>query len=866
MHLRTYHPNQTPPNTVSPWVVLKFGGTSVSSRKNWDTIARIIQARQADGKRICVVCSAASGTSRALEGLIDAALLGTYEEPLAAIEKQHLELAHQLALDGEGLLRELLQELERLAYGVSLTRDAGPPLHARILSMGELMLTILGEAFLETQGVPITWMDARSILKSEPIPRTPPHEEFLSAQCQHDPDPDLQQTDSFITQGFIASDAQDRTVLTGWGGSDTSAAYFASKLEAIRLEIWTDVPGMFTANPEHVPSARLLKQLEYSEAQELASSGAEVLHPRCIEPLRPQKIPLHVRSTANPNLNGTVISAETHSYGAQVKAITACMDLTLIAVETPRMWHSVGFLAKICSAFERHGLSIGMVATSETNVTLSIDPVYGFSLEESVIEALLADLNKFCQAKCITGCAAVSMVGQNIRSVLHELGPALEILDEQKIYLVTQAASDLNFTFVVDNLHAQRLTKKLHSQIFSQIGPDDLFGLTYRELFDTPDISLPTSWWKTRRTQLLELAAESSPCYVYDRESLHQSISRIQTLQSADRSFYAMKACSNPDMLEVIYQRGIGFECVSPGELRYIRQLFPDIDSDRILFTPNFVPKQEFSLGYELADHITIGNVRVLELWPEIFRGRDVILRVDPGHGRGHHKHVRTAGSASKFGIAPEDLPSLQSIAKENDIQITGLHAHVGSGILTPDTWSSVAYALASIAEKFPHVAHLNVGGGFGVAEKPGAIPLNLAILEESLQQFRETYPQFELWIEPGRYLVADSGVLLVRVTQVKRKGSNFYIGVETGMNSLIRPALYGSYHSIVNLTKLGETPCMTTDIVGPICETGDILGRARRLPETKEGDILLITTAGAYGRVMSSSYNMREPATEVVI
>ncbi|MXX96421.1 MAG: bifunctional aspartate kinase/diaminopimelate decarboxylase [Rhodothermaceae bacterium] len=853
---------------MSPWVVLKFGGTSVSSRESWDTIARIIRARRADGERVCVVCSAASGTSRALEGLIDAALHGNYEEPLTAIGKRHLALAHQLGLDGEVLLQELLQELERLAYGASLTRDVGPPLHARILSMGELMLTTLGTAFLKTQDFQIHWMDARTILKSEPIPRIPPHEEFLSAQCNHDPDPELQQVDAdiFITQGFIASDAQDRTVLTGWGGSDTSAAYFASKLEAIRLEIWTDVPGMFTANPGHVPGARLLKQLEYSEAQELASSGAEVLHPRCIEPLRPQKIPLHVRSTANPDLDGTVISAETHSYGAQVKAIAACTDLILIAVETPRMWHSVGFLAKICTAFERHGLSIGMVATSETNVTLSIDPVYGFSLEESVIEALLADLNEFCQAKCINGCAAVSMVGQNIRSVLHELGPALEVLDEQKIYLVTQAASDLNFTFVVDNLHAQRLTNKLHSQIFSQIGPDDLFGATYRELFDAPDISLPTSWWKTRRDQLLELAAESSPCYVYDRESLDHTISHMQTLQSADRSFYAMKACWNPEVLQVIYEHGIGFECVSPGELHYIRHLFPDIDPDRILFTPNFVPKEEFSLGYELAGHVTVGNVRALELWPEVFRDRAVILRVDPGHGRGHHKYVRTAGSASKFGIAPEDLPLLQNIAKEHNIQITGLHAHVGSGILTPDTWSSIAYALASIAEKFPHVTHLNVGGGFGVPEKPGAIPLNLTVLEESLQQFRETYSQFELWIEPGRYLVAGSGVLLVRVTQVKRKGSTYYIGVETGMNSLIRPALYGSYHSIVNLSKLGETPSMTADIVGPICETGDILGRARRLPETKEGDILLITTTGAYGRVMSSSYNMRDPAAEVVI
>lgn len=853
---------------MAPWIVLKFGGTSVSSRVHWETIAHIIQERRKDQERVCIVCSAASGISRALERLVDAALQGNYKKQLYAIREQYLELAKELDLDGENLLLKQLQELERFTYGASLTRDAGPALHARILAMGELMLTTLGAAFLNSQGLQALWMDARTLLKAEPISCIFPHEEFLSAQCNHAPDPDLQkiETDIFITQGFIASDAQGRTVLVGWGGSDTSAAYFASKLEAVRLEIWTDVPGMFTANPDHVPSARLLRQLEYREAQELASSGAEILHPRCIEPLRAQKIPLHVRSTKNPDLKGTVIHADIQSDGAQVKAIAARTDITLIAVETPRMWHSVGFLAKVCQAFERQGLSIGMVATSETNVTISIDPVYGFSLGDSTVEALLTDLNQFCQAQCIKGCAAVSMVGRNIRSVLHELGPALEVLDEQKLHLVTQAASDLNFTFVVENAHAQRLTKKLHSQVFGQIGPDHLFGPTYRELFYMSDSEPPAIWWKTQRSRLLKCASESAPCYVYDLENVHNAVTRMQTLQSADRSFYAVKACWNPQVLQVFYERGIGFECVSPGELHYIYRLFPDINPDRILFTPNFVPREEFALGYELAGHVTVGNVRVLKLWPDVFAGRSVILRIDPGHGHGHHKHVRTAGTASKFGITPENLPLIQDIAEIHHIQVTGLHAHVGSGILTPETWSSTAYVLASIAEQFPGVVHLNVGGGFGVPERPGTTPLNLEILEKRLQKFRKAYPGFELWIEPGRYLVAESGVLLAHVTQVKQKGTSWYIGLETGMNSLIRPALYGSHHRIVNLTRLEESPCIMADIVGPICETGDILGHARRLPKTMEGDVILITMTGAYSRVMSSSYNMREPAIEVVL
>ena len=853
---------------MAPWVVLKFGGTSLSSRECWDTIASIVRTRRTGNERVCLVCSAVSGISRTLEKLVETALRGSHERTLEVIRDRHFALAEELGVDGQVLLNEFLQELERLAYGISLTRDVGPALRARILSMGELMTTTLGSAFLNAQGIRTDWVDARKILKSETIARILPHEEFLSAQCDHTADPELQQIDAdiFITQGFIASDTRGRTVLLGWGGSDTSASYLASKLQAVRLEIWTDVPGMFTANPGHVAGARLLKQLEYDEAQELASSGAEVLHPRCIDPLRAQKIPLHVRSTANPDLEGTVIGAGLQSYGAQVKAIAARTDLTLIAVETPRMWHSVGFLAKVCSAFERQSLSIGMVATSETNVTISIDPVYGLPLEESTIDALLDDLNSFCRAKRISGCAAVSLVGRNIRSVLHELGPALEVLDEQKLYLVTQAASDLNFTFVVDNVHAQRLTNKLHSQIFGQIGPDQLFGSTHRELFESPDPAIATPWWTTLRTQLLETASRSAPCYAYNLANLHNTITRIQTLKSADRCFYAMKACWNPQVLQTIYERGIGFECVSPGELHYVRKLFPDIDPDRILFTPNFVAKEEFVLGYELAGHVTVGNVRALELWPDVFAHRAVTLRIDPGHGRGHHRHVRTAGYTSKFGITPDSLPAARRITEAHNIQIVGLHAHIGSGILKPNTWSTTAYALASLAEAFPAVTYLNVGGGFGVPEKPGAIPLDLATLEESLLRFRETYPQFELWVEPGRYLVAETGVLLAHVTQVKRKGPTYYVGVSTGMNSLIRPALYGSYHRIVNLTRLDAPPTITADIVGPICETGDIIGRSRRLPETVEGDVLLIAMAGAYGRVMSSSYNMRKPATEVVL
>jgi len=180
---------------------------------------------------------------------------------------------------------------------------------------------------------------------------------------------------------------------------------------------------------------------------------------------------------------------------------------------------------------------------------------------------------------------------------------------------------------------------------------------------------------------------------------------------------------------------------------------------------------------------------------------------------------------------------------------IVGLHAHSGSGIRTPEAWSEVALFLAAAAERFPDTRVLDLGD-----------------LGEQLRRFKAANPRFELWLEPGRFLVAQAGVLLARVTQIKHKGDVTWVGLETGMNSLVRPPLYGAYHPIVNLSRLDEPATWNAHVVGPICETGDILGRSRRLPPTAEGDVLLIANAGAYGRVMSSWYNLREPAGEAVV
>jgi bifunctional diaminopimelate decarboxylase / aspartate kinase len=328
---------------------------------------------------------------------------------------------------------------------------------------------------------------------------------FLSATCEFAADPALQRQLAacpgvVVTQGFIASDAAGDTVLLGRGGSDTSAAYLAAKLAAQRLEIWTDVPGMFSANPRHTPQARLLRSLHYDEAQEIASSGAKVLHPRCILPAKSQQIPIVVYATQCPQIEGTHISADGGDGAAQVKAVCLKKGITLISLDSPGMWHEVGFLADAFQVFKRHGLSVDLISTSETNVTVSLDPAAN-SLDPQVIERLAADLSLLCRAQVLGPCASVSLVGRNIRAILHQLGEAFELFAEQRIYLVSQAANDLNFTFVVDEDQGDRLVNELHERLIVPVREGAILGPTWQQLFAPPAAAknAASAWWRRRR-------------------------------------------------------------------------------------------------------------------------------------------------------------------------------------------------------------------------------------------------------------------------------------------------------------------------------------------------------------------------------
>jgi diaminopimelate decarboxylase/aspartate kinase len=375
-----------------------------------------------------------------------------------------------------------------------------------------------------------------------------------------------------------------------------------------------------------------------------------------------------------------------------------------------------------------------------------------------------------------------------------------------------------------------------------------------------------TSWWRTRRQSLLESLGESDCAYAYDLATVKSQAGAILGMRSVARVLYAIKANPHPQILGALASLGCGFECVSRGEIERVMESVPGLARERVLFTPNFAPRAEYRWALEQGFCVTVDNLYVLKSWPELFKGREIFLRLDPGQGHGHHEKVRTGGLHSKFGVPPEEFAELPQAVASAGARVVGLHAHGGSGNFDLEGWLGPARVLAQNAVYYPGVRVLNLGGGFGVPDRKRREPFDLAGLDRKLIEFRDTNPQFELWLEPGRFLVAAAGVLLARVTQIKGKGSKCYVGIATGMNSLIRPALYGAWHEIVNLSRLDEPATQTCTIVGPICESGDELGSDRHLPPCEEGDVLLIADAGAYGHAMASHYNLRPPAPEILV
>lgn len=370
-----------------------------------------------------------------------------------------------------------------------------------------------------------------------------------------------------------------------------------------------------------------------------------------------------------------------------------------------------------------------------------------------------------------------------------------------------------------------------------------------------------------------------TPLYVISEKRIIDNYSRLCKALSSNykqnRIYYAAKANSNLSVLKILQTEGAYIDVVSTGEVALaLKAGFP---AERILFTGTSVRNDELKFLSDSKITVNVDSLSQLNRLLRITVPHLLSMRVNPEIGAGHHSHVITAGKQSKFGVWEEDAVEAYAIAKKAGVERFGIHMHVGSGILDVEPYVLALEKLLAIAKRIHEQVgvefeFIDIGGGLGVPYKPEDKELDLTLFSDTvLSLFKRRIAEYGLGkpifcVEPGRYLVCDAAILLVIVNTVKATPFKKFVGIDAGFNTLVRPAMYGSYHPVVVANKLRSSEEETVDVVGPICESGDALARDRYLPKIEEGDLLAVLNAGAYGFAMSSQYNARPRSAEVLV
>ena len=450
-------------------IVMKFGGTSVESREALERLASIVAREK--GAMPIVVVSAMGKTTNKLLATAEEAAAGRRDQALAMVDElRSYHLSEGLAVAGAAAaeldrhIRAHFEWLEELVKGLSIVGELSPRSTDAIASIGERLSSLVVTFAIHNAGMRAQHLDARKIVVTDDrFMQAQPNLEETYRRCRETVAP-AAQSSIVVMGGFIGATSSGQTTTLGRGGSDYSAALIGAGVGAREIQIWTDVDGMLTSDPRIVPGGRRIKSISFAEAAELAYFGAKVLHPATVLPAVEHNIPVRILNSRRPEFEGTRITSEPAPCSNPVKSISSKRGVTVVNIHSTRMLMAHGFLRRIFEIFDRYGISVDMISTSEVSVSLTIDRI-------EQLGAISQELRQFAEVRVVDGLSIVCLVGENIRHTPGIAGRAFERIRGTNIHMISQGASLLNLGLVVADEDLVDVVKALHEEFFSTLDP-----------------------------------------------------------------------------------------------------------------------------------------------------------------------------------------------------------------------------------------------------------------------------------------------------------------------------------------------------------------------------------------------------------
>lgn len=448
---------------MTSFVVAKFGGTSVA---DYDAMNRSADVVLADPNTRLVVLSASAGVTNLLVSLSEGLEATERFVKLDALRKIQFDILERL--QNPNVIREeverLLENITTLAEAASLATSSA--LTDELVSHGELMSTLLFVEIMRERNIQAQWFDVRKVMRtSDRFGRAEPDVEALAELTNQQLAPRLDEG-IVITQGFIGSEAKGRTTTLGRGGSDYTAALLGEALHATRVDIWTDVPGIYTTDPRVVSAAKRIDVIAFEEAAEMATFGAKVLHPATLLPAVRSDIPVFVGSSKDPKAGGTLVCKKTENPPL-FRALALRRKQTLVTLHSHNMLHSRGFLAEVFGILARHNISVDLITTSEVSIALTLDTTGPTSTGDTLLtQSLLIELSELCRVEVEEDLALVAIIGNKLSRACGVGKEVFGVLDPFNIRMICYGASSYNLCFLVPADQAEQVVQKLHQNLF----------------------------------------------------------------------------------------------------------------------------------------------------------------------------------------------------------------------------------------------------------------------------------------------------------------------------------------------------------------------------------------------------------------